>query len=155
MAILVESAIRTARDEGVQLLSALAFRSKAHWGYDEVFMAACREELTVTAEGIARCPTFVYDDGSLRGFYQLTLEADAADIALFFVDPPAIGGGVGRALWRHLVGEAKQMGAVRITIEADPDAQGFYQRMGANVIGTVPSASIAGRELPLLEYSLA
>ena len=88
------------------------------------------------------------------GFYQLCGAGNTADVALFFIDPPAIGSGIGRNLWAHLIGQAKNAGAMRITIEADPDAEGFYARMGAIRNGSVPSASIPGRHLPLLVYAL-
>ena len=39
--------IRDASPGDCEALSALAFSSKAHWGYDDAFMAACRDELTV------------------------------------------------------------------------------------------------------------
>jgi hypothetical protein len=39
--------IRKARPDEAGELTELALRSKAHWGYDEAFMASCREELTV------------------------------------------------------------------------------------------------------------
>lgn len=39
--------IRDARPDEAGELTELALRSKAHWGYDEAFMASCREELTV------------------------------------------------------------------------------------------------------------
>lgn len=41
-------------------------------------------------------------------------------------------------------------------IEADPNAEDFYQRMGAIRVGTIAS-EVCGqrRELPLLEYRLA
>ena len=42
--------IRAARSDEAGLLSEIAFRSKAYWGYSEEFMVSCREELTVTAE---------------------------------------------------------------------------------------------------------
>ena len=51
--------IRRARGREAAALSALAMRSKAHWGYDAAFMAACRAELTLTPEGIAARPVFV------------------------------------------------------------------------------------------------
>ena len=41
-----------------------------------------------------------------------------------------------------------------MTIEADPDAAPFYRRIGARDVGTAPSGSIPGRELPLLELVL-
>ena len=100
-------------------------------------------------------PTFVYDNGSRCGFYQLSVAGDEADIALLFIDPPMIGRGIGQALWHHLVGEARRAGAIRITIEADPNAEGFYLRMGAERAGTAPSGSIPDRNLPLLVFALA
>jgi len=42
--------IRPARREECGLLTELALRSKAVWGYDAAFMEACREELTIRRE---------------------------------------------------------------------------------------------------------
>ena len=52
-----------------------------------------------------------------------------------FVEPRHIRGGVGRALLAHAVAEARQRGAERLTILADPNAVGFYERNGAVRIG--------------------
>ena len=137
------------------MLTGLALRSKAHWGYDTAFMEACRDELTVTPEMIAAQPVFVHEvQGRTLGFYALAIDGTRADVAFLFVEPAAMGRGVGKALWRHLVGEAKRLGAVRITIESDPDAEGFYQAMGADIVGEASSGSIPGRTLPLLELAL-
>ena len=40
---------RSAKPEEADALSALAFRSKAYWGYGAEFLEACRSELTLTA----------------------------------------------------------------------------------------------------------
>lgn len=40
--------LRDARPDAAGLLTSLAMRSKAYWGYPPEFMAACRGELTVT-----------------------------------------------------------------------------------------------------------
>ena len=39
--------LRQARKMELSELSALCMRSKAHWGYDDSFVAACRAELTL------------------------------------------------------------------------------------------------------------
>jgi hypothetical protein len=49
------------------------------------------------------------------------------------------------------VDRARALGISRLLIDADPNADGFYARMGARRVGTVASGSIAGRELPRLE----
>jgi hypothetical protein len=51
-------------------------------------------------------------------------------------------------------GVARNMGATRLFIEADPDAAPFYRRMGAVDVGLAPSGSIPGRILPKLAVDL-
>ena len=50
--------------------------------------------------------------------------------------------------------EARRLGARCMTIEADPFAAAFYERMGAVRIGVAPSGSVPGRKLPLLRFDL-
>ena len=148
-------AIRRARPEEAQALTDLALRSKAVWGYDQAFLAACRTELTVTAEQIQHSSVFVYEHGRRPlAVYRLDITGAAAEVGLFFVDPAAIGQGVGTRLWRHLIGEARRRGVERIVVESDPNAEGFYLAMGARTVGAVPSRSIANRRLPLMELAL-
>jgi GNAT superfamily N-acetyltransferase len=148
--------LRAARKAEAAALSALALRSKAHWGYDAAFMEACRAELTVTPERI-RADAFVVAerDGRLAGFYALgRIGPREADVLKFFVDPPFIGSGVGRALFEHMAATARDHGYETLVIEADPDAAPFYARMGAVPAGTAPSGSIPGRVLPRFTYDL-
>ena len=147
--------IRLAMPVEAPALTRLAIRSKAHWGYDASFMAACNSELTVTADQIAERTTFVFEEQARAlAFYRVTLDAETADIALFFVDPSALRRGIGTKMWCHLLDLCRRHGAIRITIASDPNAADFYLSFGARPIGTVPSDSIAGRSLPLLEYAL-
>ena len=50
--------IRPARAEECESLSELARRSKAVWGYDAAFMAACHEELAVQPARVAAGDVF-------------------------------------------------------------------------------------------------
>lgn len=144
--------IRPAVSGDATVLSDIAFRSKAYWGYDADFMARCRNELTVTAADIEAKPVFVAERerGRPVGFYALDLSDGVADVALLFVDPPVIGTGVGGALWRHLETTARDLGCRIISVEADPYAEEYYLAMGCERIGESPSVSIEGRSLPLL-----
>jgi hypothetical protein len=49
---------------------------------------------------------------------------------------------------------ARRLGAVRMTIEADPGAAPFYEHMGAQYAGFAPSQSIPGRMLPRMQTEL-
>ena len=70
------------------------------------------------------------------------------------VEPRHIRSGVGRALLAHAIAEARRRGAERLTILADPNAAGFYERNGAVRIGEAPSDAGPGRLLPLYEVRL-
>jgi GNAT superfamily N-acetyltransferase len=134
-------------------LSALAVRSKAHWGYDDAFIEACRRELTVRAADIGPHRLTVAVDETtttILGFYGLVGTSDAdAELSALFVEPEVMGTGVGRLLFDDAVQVAATAGFGRFRIEADPFAAPFYEHMGAVRTGSTASASIAGRELPL------
>jgi len=70
---------------------------------------------------------------------------------MLFVDPTDIGSGVGRALLDDAVRYAARRGWSTLRVESDPGAEGFYVAHGARRVGAVPSGSVPGRELPLLD----
>jgi GNAT superfamily N-acetyltransferase len=151
----VPGVVRRARPEEAAALSELALRSKAHWGYEAKFLEACREELTVRPESIDAGQVWVLEhDGRLVAFYTLVRWNSDIELGHLFVDPTAIGGGAGRALWEDAVDRATELGYDRLLIQSDPNAEGFYVSMGAERIGDVPSQARAGRTLPLLVYPL-
>jgi N-acetylglutamate synthase-like GNAT family acetyltransferase len=148
--------LRPGRREEAGLLSRLALRSKAHWGYDQAFLDACRAELTLTPEEVlANRVTVAERDGQVIGFYALAGTPPVGILEDLFVEPEHIGASVGRALWSHAMVTARTLGFERITLEADPGAEPFYLAMGARRCGSVPSGSIPGRVLPVLEIAVA
>jgi hypothetical protein len=66
-----------------------------------------------------------------------------------FIEPRHVRGGVGRAPLVHAIAEARRRGAERLTLLADPNAAGFYERNGAVRIGEAPSDTV--RRPPDLE----
>ncbi|MEU5154436.1 GNAT family N-acetyltransferase [Glycomyces sp. NPDC021274] len=146
---------RSARADEAPLISALAMRSKAHWGYDGDFMDAIRDELTYSPEVCASGTMVVAErSGRLLGFSRLIGAVPESRLESLFVDPPAIGTGVGRALLERALLAAQALGARSVTLEADPFAEPFYARFGAIRIGETPSASIPGRTLPHMRFDL-
>lgn len=119
--------IRPAQEGEAGFLSDLALRSKAHWGYDTAFLEACREELTLRDPELATRRTAVAErDGRIVGFTTLEGEAPQGVLGMMFVDPDAIGQGVGRLLFTHAVETARALGFTGFTIDADPNAEPFY-----------------------------
>ncbi|MGN0063985.1 MAG: GNAT family N-acetyltransferase [Nocardioides sp.] len=148
--------IRPARADEHAAVSALALASKGHWGYSAEFLEACRVELTYDAETCASGRMWVAEaDDALAGFVLLEGEPPAGELAALFVDPAAIGTGVGGLLLRHALHEAAVRGFTRLSLDADPGAEAFYLHHGAVRTGESPSGSVPGRVLPRLEISAA
>jgi GNAT superfamily N-acetyltransferase len=136
-------------------ISALALRSKAHWGYSAEFLDMCREELTYGPDDCRSGRLWVAcRDETLLGFYLVSGEPPVGELAALFVDPQHIGEGVGRRLLEHAFGVALDAGFRELHLDADPDAEAFYRHHGAQRIGSSPSGSIPGRSLPRLSFAL-
>ncbi|UQR62267.1 GNAT family N-acetyltransferase [Bradyrhizobium sp. C-145] len=147
--------MRTPAVEELPALSALCFRSKAVWGYDNDFMEACRRELSFDPLELQSTSIVVAEEhGRIVGVAQVKVVGKEADLLKLFVEPTVLRGGVGRALFVWACGRAAAMGADKLMIEGDPQAPPFYRRMGAEDCGFVPSGSIAGRLLPKLVRDL-
>jgi N-acetylglutamate synthase-like GNAT family acetyltransferase len=148
--------IRRARPDDAQALTQLARRAKAHWGYDVAFMERAADELIIGSSAIAEHEVWVLEgeDGSTLGFYRV-IAGDPAELEDLWVEPAAIGSGYGRTMLEHAAAVARAGGASALELVADPNAVGFYERMGAVRIGVVPSPVVAGRELPRMRMSLA
>ena len=148
--------IRPARPAEAEALTELGLRAKAVWGYDAAFLARCRAVMTVKAGNIATRPHYVVETaGRLAGFYGLEPETDGIGLGYMFVEPELIGRGIGRALWQHAVATARRLGHPALLIVSDPNAEGFYLKMGCRRIGTRPSELDGARRLPLLRFALA
>jgi GNAT superfamily N-acetyltransferase len=149
-------AVRPAHAGEGTSLTALCVRSKAHWGYDAAFMKKSAAALLVSEADIVLGRVVVAFDAAGRtiGVAAVVPEGETADLDVLFVDPPAIGSGAGRALFEAAAALARSLGALRMTILADPNAAPFYERMGARFVRNAPSDAIPGRTLPLYEYDL-
>jgi GNAT superfamily N-acetyltransferase len=147
--------IRRALPEEAGMLSELAVSSKAHWGYDAEFLARCRDDLAISPESAAKSPVFVYEDAEgIAGFYMILPGGEVGELDSIFVDPRAIGMGVGNKLWEHAVATAAEMSCVALEFQSDPHAEGFYLAMGATRNGESRSTATPGRMLPLMRYRM-
>jgi GNAT superfamily N-acetyltransferase len=146
--------VRPARDDEGSALTALAVRAKSHWGYDEGFLESARANLTIDSETIRSSQVFVLErDGRVLGFHGLAGEPPRGRLAWLFLEPDAIGQGLGRLLWNDAIERARVAGLRELEIESDRFAEPFYLAMGAVRIGSAPSP-VDGAELPLLEVQL-
>ena len=146
--------LRRARPNEAAGLSALAMRSKASWGYDQDFMTRVAPEFAITAEMFSHSRIVIaHDAEELLGYYRLQLRgADETYLHDLFVDPTAIGTGIGRLLFESAVADARDAGARAIVFESDPNAEPFYLHLGAIRTGRNQSLSDSKRLLPVMQY---
>ena len=69
-----------------------------------------------------------------------------------FVAPAATGHGIGAALFADALHVASSAGLETLRIDSDPNAAGFYERMGAATVGSATSSW--GRQIPVMEIAL-
>ena len=145
-----EVTFRAARPGEVDELTELVMRSKAHWGYSEEFMASCREELTIHADQLVPSRITVAEaEGRVVAVASLEGEPPEGELGSLFVDPGMIGKGVGRRLLAHMLDMARGVGIHTLVLDADPNAEPFYEAMGFVRAGVVPSGSIPGDAQPV------
>ena len=145
--------IRPASTTEAATLSQIALDAKRYWGYPEHWIKHWEADLTISPEFITDNQVFVAEsEGQIRGFYALILSGEKAELEHMWVMPQYIGTGVGKELFLDAMERAAAMSVQEVEILADPNAAGFYERMGATRIGETES-SIDGevRKLPRLK----
>jgi GNAT superfamily N-acetyltransferase len=153
-----DSKVRAIRPHEAAEISSLAMRSKAHWGYSDEFMTACRAELTYSESQIDsdRYEFYVCEaEGRIAGFYALEILGPTdVELEALFVEPEFIGHGFGRILIEHAKVRAVALGIRQLIIQGDPNAQSFYEAAGGVRDGQRESGSIPGRFLPIFRVDL-
>jgi len=147
---------RPARVEECELLSDLAFRSKAIWGYSPEFMEKCRGELTISEDFLKQNLLELMEvEGDVVGFYSLErLSIEVVELGHLFVEPAWLRRGYGRRLLERALRKARDHGFSLLRIQGDPNAAPFYEEVGARRVGERESDSVPGRMLPLFEIAV-
>jgi GNAT superfamily N-acetyltransferase len=142
--------IRQASVDEAATLTQIALDAKRYWGYPEHWITHWEADLTISPDFIRDNHVYVAEeDGQLRGFYALCLAGRKAELEHMWVTPACIGTGIGKELFLDAMERAATLHVNAVELSADPNAAGFYQRMGATEIGETES-TIDGqkRKLP-------
>lgn len=148
--------IRRAIPEEADALTQIALSAKAHWGYPKRWMEIWMPQLTFRPEYFEQNESWVAVEGTrLIAFYTLQEKDGIAWLENLWVVPQSMGKGAGKQLFLHAVELARGHGSKSLQLEADPNALGFYEKMGMYQIGERRS-EVDGqpRSLPIMEMSL-
>jgi GNAT superfamily N-acetyltransferase len=144
--------IRKAATEEAGALTRIAHDAKRHWGYPEHWIKHWQDDLTITPEYVAANRVYLAEnEGDLLGFYALVMRGEKAELDHIWVAPTSIGTGVGKKLFLHAMQIAAGENVLEVEIESDPNAEGFYRKLGAHRNGeTISEIDGEPRTLPLL-----
>ena len=145
--------IRPAATNEASALTNMALDAKRYWGYPEHWIKHWESDLTISSDFIHDNHVYVAEEnGQIQGFYALIVTGDKAELDHMWVKPTLIGTGIGKELFLDAMERAAALKVSAVEISSDPNAAGFYRRMGATEIGET-DASFGGvtRKLPRLK----
>jgi GNAT superfamily N-acetyltransferase len=129
---MTEPRLRPVQPADHDRLRELTFESKAHWGYDRDFVHRWADGLTFESEQ-ERWAAEV--GGEIVAWAGLVPPADGvAVLDDLWVDPAWIGRGLGHRLFLLAADRARELGAERLEWGAEPNAVGFYEKLGGRAL---------------------
>ena len=121
-------------------------RAALHWDDDRAWLLANPHHLEWDGGALDR--TLVADDGrAVLGFGGGVPREGVFEVEDLFVDPPAMGRGVGRILVAALADRARALGLPALEVTGNPRALGFYEAVGFRVIGEAATERILAPRL--------
>jgi GNAT superfamily N-acetyltransferase len=120
--------VRRAAPEDLDRVREITIDAKAHWGYDRDFVYRLAAGLTFSPD---RERWVAENDGRPVAWLALIPSRDGVCILDdVWVDPDWIGWGIGTRVFRVAANRARELGASALDWGAEPNAAGFYERIG-------------------------
>jgi GNAT superfamily N-acetyltransferase len=148
--------IRRALPADAEAVSQIAIAAKWHWQYPERWMELWIPQLTFPPAYFEEHENWVAElDDTPVAFYTWQTRAENAWLENLWVTPECIGRGIGSRLFAHALDLSRQRGCHSMQTEAEPNAVGFYEKVGMRKIGE-HQYDLDGqpRILPLMEMEL-
>ena len=148
--------IRPANPDEADVLSQIAWSAKSYWGYPERWLEIWKPQLTFSPEYFNANEGWVaVIDNIPIAFYVMRNKEGIAWLEDLWVHPAHMGKGVGKQLFVHAMNRSRELGHTILQLEADPNALGFYEKIGMHKIGERHS-EVDGqpRILPIMEIHL-
>jgi GNAT superfamily N-acetyltransferase len=153
--------IGKAKPSDNHILTHISFSSKEYWKYPSHYYDIWKNELTITEEYIQQNDVYVVkNSSSIIGFYSLVhlqYNMEVSGITLekgmwldhMFLLPDFLHKGIGTKMIFHLKEVIQELNVTELRVLADPNSQGFYEKLGFTFLKDYPS-TIEGRTTPLL-----
>jgi N-acetylglutamate synthase-like GNAT family acetyltransferase len=126
---MTEPHVRPATQADHERLRELTFDSKAHWGYEHDLVRSWTDGLNFES---AQERWVAEADGAIVAWAGLIPPSTEGNAVLdhLWVAPAAMGQGLGSRLFELAAERARELGAQRLEWGAEPNAVGFYEKVG-------------------------
>ena len=144
---------RNADINDLESLNTISMTSKAYWGYPESWIEKWTHELTLDEDKLSNQNVLVLENENKPiGFASIVEHDDNYEILHLWVLPTYIGKGFGKSLLKEII-RTFVTARKEIIVEADPNAEPFYQSQGFITFDRVESFP-KGRFLPVMKRSM-
>ena len=142
-----------ANQNHLEVINEIILASKRHWGYSESLIDIWKSELLMTPDSfVTKSVWLLIDNSEAIGVASISSNPEQNfELEDFWISPDHIGIGAGRFLFEFVINWLSASNAISLKIVADPNAAGFYKRMGASFVGMILSKP-EGREIPEFLY---
>jgi predicted GNAT family N-acyltransferase len=140
-----------------EILTSITKKSKAYWGFSEDVLKEWEHLLTITKDYIEKNKVFkLVQNNQVIGYYSFFfIDENTIKLDNIFILPEFIGNGFGNILMNDFLKSIKQLdkSIIKITLDAEPNAEKFYKLFGFETIGQLESP-IKERYLPIMELQI-
>ncbi|MXS69832.1 GNAT family N-acetyltransferase [Flavobacteriaceae bacterium W22] len=144
-----------ANPEDDKILTEITKKSKAHWGYSDEQMEEWSQDLTISKDYIKKSEVYKLSlNNKIIAYYSyFNFNENTVKLDNLFVVPEEMRKGYGKILMNDLMNKTKKEKTAKIILEADPNAEKFYEGFGFLKISQIET-SIKNRFLPVMELKL-
>jgi len=132
---------RSARESDLGTIEAVVRAAAMVWDEDRPFLEAHPDAIEVPVELVKRGQVRVaVQSEAVVGFSSYVIsDATTWEVEDLFVRPDLMRQGIGRRLVDDMVASAVRAGCNRLEVTANPQALGFYEKLGFVAVGVVPT----------------
>ena len=146
--------IKKAKPADCTTLTQISKAAKAYWGYPEEWLAMWEEDLCIKKKDLTHFQVFkLIDKGVILGYCAIHEKGNTLEIEHLWIRPQLIGKGLGKYLLQNALEKVRNENHTALTVIADPNAVGFYEKFGFVTVQYIPSKP-EGRQLPLMSRQL-
>ena len=144
--------IELAQISDINRINKVIDSAKRHWGYSDELMDIWLPDLLLKPEDFDKRSIWVIKkEKQIIAISSLVFLSNGIyELEDFWVSPANIGCGIGQKMFQFIINHLEEIKAVKLVIISDPNAEKFYNKMGASRVDLFASKP-EGRMLPIME----